>query len=175
MAAFLEFAAFLGDAWPGREQEAEAFRADLVALRDEMLAEVRQQQASEVFLATLRALVMNGYVQIKDWQPEHVISEKVSTSRSIGRQGQCEPIRAQAPMFDIVTTLALAAVQDHLRRQGKPPLAVSEKALIQQLAGDGKLLDKDNQPIAPESGGDHTWAANLAGATRNVFRIWPAS
>lgn len=50
-------------------------------------------------------------------------------------------------------------------------MAATAKALIRQLASDGKLLDKDSQPIAPESGGDHTWAAKLAGTTRNVFKI----
>ena len=170
-AAFEEIAAFLGDAWPGREHEAHAFiTEDLVAIRDEMLAAVRQQQASEVFLTTLRALVMNGYVQIRNWQPEHVSSEKVFDRPTIGRRvNPTHP--GQAPAFDIVTTLALAAVQEHLRRQGKPPLPATDKALIQQMAGDGKLLDKENNPILPESGGDHTWAAKVAGETRNVFRI----
>ena len=176
-AAFEEIAAFLGDAWPGWEHEAHAFiTEDLVAIRDEMLAAVRQQQASEVFLATLRALVMNGYVRIAGWCSPHTPPKDHENKPIVGRlvapTHHAPPVPNGPPdAFDIVTSLALGAVQDLLRRQGKPPLAATEKALIQQMAGDGKLLDKENNPILPETGGDHTWAAKVAGETRNVFRI----
>ncbi len=170
-AAFEEFAAFLADAWPGWEQEAEAFiNQDLKDIRDEMLAEVRGQQAGAVFLTTLRALVTNGHVQVKGWQPGQVTSEKDFDRPTIGRKVVINPEQGSA--FDIVTSLALGAVQDSLRKQGKPPLAATEKALVRQMAGDGKLLGKDFQPIPPESGGDHTWAVKLEGASRNAFRIW---
>ena len=169
MAAFLEIAEFLGDVWPNRQQEAELFRADLLAIRGEMLAEVRDQQASEVFLATLRALMVHGHVQVKNWQPGLDTSAHAVDRPKVGRKVVLSP--CQGCVFDISTSLALGAVQDALRKQGKPPLAATEKALIGQMVGDGKLLDKENQPIPPQSGGDHTWAVKVAGATRNVFRI----
>jgi hypothetical protein len=169
MASFQEFAAFLGDAWPDRQRESEAFRADLVAVRDEMLAGFGKQQASEVFLSALKVLVMSGQVQITKWHPQDGMGGNCECKLVVGKVAGPRPGRPVA--FDIATTLALAEVQNLLRRQGKTPLAVTEKALIQQLVRDGKLLDRDNRPIPPETGGDHTWAAKVAGVTRNVFRI----
>jgi hypothetical protein len=174
-AAFREFAAFLGDAWPGWQYEAEAYiTQDLLAIRDEMLAAARQQQASEVFLTSVRALLLNGRVRITGWYPPDATPEEVANKPVVGRRVPAtSPAIASAlgTVFDISTRLALEAVQELLRRQAKPPLALTDKALIEQLAGAGKLLDKDSQPIPPDSGGDHTWASKVAGATKNVFRI----
>jgi hypothetical protein len=165
-AAFEEFAGYLGAAWPaGAERARDFVEAELVVIRDATLSEVRDQQASEVFLAALGALICNGQVQVVGYYPGYQIAKGLEHKPVIGREV------TKAASFEIATKMAIAAVQDFLARQRRPALAVTEKTLIMQLAGDGKLLDKDNKPIDPKAGGDRTWSAKLAGETRHVFRI----
>ena len=163
-AAFAEFAGYLADAWTGWEGELAWFIRDLEHLRDEMLAEVEGQQASEVFLAAFRALVDADEVCIKG----------VSGGPPVGREGRptvgrlIQPARGPR-VVEVATQMALRAVQEHLRRSGKPPLPATEKALVAQLAGDGKLLGRDGRPLAGGEGGDRTWSAKIDGKARNVF------
>jgi hypothetical protein len=165
-AAFEEFAGYLGAAWPGGAERAGDFvENELVVIRDATLSEVRDSQASEVFLAALGALVRSGQVQVEGYYPGYVISKGLDHKPVVGRQ-----LKKMATV-EIATKIAIAAVQDLLARQRRPPLAVTEKTLIMQLAGDGKLLDKDDRPIDPKAGGDRTWSAKVAGETRHVFRI----
>ncbi len=166
-AAFDEYAAFLGDAWPDWQAERDAFVAGLMGLRDDMLAAVRDQQASEIFLDVLRTLVEFKEVRIQghssdiDGGPrgEHVPLIGRTRDFSTGRRG-----------FEISTHLALRAVQEHLRRSGKPPLAATEKAIIGQLAADGRLLGRDGRQFVP-AGGRPTWGVKLDGTTKNVFLV----
>src|SRR5262249_54369901 len=56
-AGFLEMARYFADVWPAWRRDAGRFIAkELVAVRDRMLSEVREQQASELFLNTLSEL-----------------------------------------------------------------------------------------------------------------------
>ena len=165
-AAFAEYARFLGDAWPGWEGEVEAFALGLEGLRDEMVAAVHGQQASEVFLETLRTLVEYGEVRIVDASP-------ADPSRDGDRRpaiGRMVPAREGRRAIEVSTSLALRAVQEHLRRSGKPPLPATEKALVGQLAADGKLLGRDGSPFVPKAGRP-TWSAKIDGASRNVFLV----
>jgi hypothetical protein len=169
-AAFEEFARFLRPAWPTWEREAAAFVGqDLAALRGEMVDAVRDQQPSEVFLATLRALIAAGRVRILGHVPSPELESALETKVTVGRR-----FPARSNLFTAVevnATLALEAVQESLRRRCLPPLAVTERTLIDQLAGDGKLLDREGQPIDPKRGGGRTHDVNLGGRTVKVFRV----
>ena len=48
--------------------------------------------------------------------------------------------RQEDTALEIWTSAALGVVQQALRQQGKPPIAVTEKTLLQQLREDGVLL-----------------------------------
>ena len=132
---------------------------ELVVIRDATLSEVRDQQASEVFLAALGAPVRSGQARVDGYYPGYVISKGLDHKPVVGREV------GKMASVEIATKIAIAAVQDLLARQRRPPLAVTEKTLIMQLAGDGKLLDKDDRPIDPKAGGDRTWSAKVAGET----------
>lgn len=170
-AAFEEFVQYFGDTWPGRQQAIEWFTGrDLVALRDEMLGMVREQQASEIFLATLSSLVAHGQVRLKDYIPSGLISTDLEHTEVIGRRVDRRRDEASG-VFDISTALALEAVKTSLRRQGLPPLPASPKTLIEQLVAEGRLLDGDDPPIDPRAGGDRTRDARVGTKTRKTFRI----
>lgn len=182
-AAFEEFAYYMRDVWPEACEAARQFvEADLIGIRNEMLGIVREQQASEVFLATLWTLIQHGQVRIKNWYPDGRLADATETKPLVGRSvaaaaprdrlqptERCE--RGEA-IFEIATSMAMEAVQGSLRRQGKPDLPVTERTLLDQLAQAGVLLDAQNQPLPPEGGGNRTRVQRLEGGRRhNVFRI----
>ena len=64
-AAFEQFAEYLGDVWEGWSEAARKFiEEDIVSIRDDMLGEAKEQQASEVFLKTLSELIQYDHVRI---------------------------------------------------------------------------------------------------------------
>ena len=164
-AAFGEYAGFLGDAWPGWEGEVAAFAREFVGLRDEMVAAVRDQQASEIFLDVLRTLVAYDGVRIRGLGPEPGAG---GDRRPL--IGRIVSLEAGPRAIEVATRLAFQAVQEQLRRSGKPPLPATEKALIGQLAADGKLLDRDGSPLVPKAG-RATRGAKIDGQSRNAFLI----
>jgi hypothetical protein len=130
-AAFEEFVAYMGDAWEGLEAETRAFlEADLPGLLDQTLDVAHGQQASEVFLSTLQMLLAHGrvrfYFALNGPTDERipVIGRRDSTSNHI----------------DLCIPLALAEVQNELRREGREPLKVTDATLIAQLRGDGVIV-----------------------------------
>jgi hypothetical protein len=165
-AAFEQFARYLRSAWPGWEADARRFiEEDLVALRDAMLAAVREQQPSEVFLATLGALIGQGRVQVQGFSPRGLFDVRLDHRPLVGRAVQGD--RGDRH-FEIFTAAALEAVQESLRRQGMPPLAASPRALLEQLASDGRVLDAEGRPLAQ---GRRTHNVTLGGRTRKAFRV----
>jgi hypothetical protein len=62
-----------------------------------------------------------------------------------------------------------------LRRQGRPPLAISRPALLGQLAEDGKLLDRHGRPIRPGQGGPRVRQVRFEGGTRPFVFAVPLS
>lgn len=113
MASFMEFAEFLGDDWPGWQEEAVHFRGDLLVIRDEMLGEVRDRQDSEVFLSTLRALLTNDQLRINGWGSCPGSRSKGVERPLIGRVVATNP--TEGPALEICASLALGAVQESLR------------------------------------------------------------
>ena len=168
-AAFEEFAAFLAPEWPDHKKATRRFvETDLPAIRDAMVSAARNQQPSEVFLATLRELIGNCRVKILVWAPGTDTDSAVEHRPQIGKVHR--RLR-EATVFAISTRLAMEAVQDSLRRQGSPPLAATERTIVDQLAADGKLYDQFCRPIDPQARGDRTHDAALGGSTRKVFYL----
>jgi hypothetical protein len=62
-------------------------------------------------------------------------------------------------------------VQQALRQQVKPLIAITEKMLLQQLREDGVLLGRDNQPLAREGTEDATRQVKIGDVNRKAFRI----
>jgi hypothetical protein len=147
-AAFEQMAEYLGDVWPEWETQARLFvDEDLIAIRDEMLGEVKEQQASEVFLRILADLVQCNEVRI-----DGLTSQRGDADRKpmIGRvEGNLPAVvgRELDRVLAICTTLALREVNTCLQEQGRPVLKITESALLQQLREDGKLLDANSQPL----------------------------
>jgi len=88
-AAFGQMAQYLADVWPAWESELNQFvNQDLIALRNEMLGCVREQQACEIFLATLCDLVESRHVAIDGWRSSMHTSQLSSFAKLIGRFDQ---------------------------------------------------------------------------------------
>jgi hypothetical protein len=135
LAASLEVAAeFLADVWSGAIQAVSAYlRQDLVTLRDDLLGDVRSEQDGDVFLGVLSDLIKYDAVKINDlnslstpmtWHAIGSVVEVSGSSKKIVR---------------LSLGLAVGEVQKALRNQGKPPLTVSNKALINQLIQGGHI------------------------------------
>ena len=186
-AAFEEMAEYLKDVWPGADDAKRAFiEQHIPALRGATLNDVHEQKASCVFLSTLGMLVKQGSVLIRGLQVEGAtpttakpIGKRVLQARACpaatapasgGRVGAPrEP--QQEPVLEIWTTAAFAEVQQSLRQQARPPIAVTLPALLQQLREDGVLLDAEGNVIPPESDDDATKQVKIGKLNRNGFRI----
>jgi hypothetical protein len=128
-AAVEEFALYLGDAWPGSQTEVDGYiHEDLVAARDRILRIAREQQASEIFLDTLRALLAHNKVRFQ----EEKKGFELSPAEVIGK--------VAGEFYEVSIPMALAVVQEHLRRQGRDMIKLSEAALIQDLETVGKIM-----------------------------------
>ncbi len=160
-AAFEMFAKYLGDVWEGWQKEARKFvEEDLMVIRDAMLGEAKEQQASEVFLRTLGDLIRHNHVRIKDMMGMGNAENKPQIGRVVG------PNRDR---LAICTCLALAQVNISLREQGRSELKTTESALLQQLREDGKLLDQNGVPLA--STAKPTRLVRLEGGQARAFLI----
>jgi hypothetical protein len=147
-AAFEQIAEYLGDVWDGWQEAAKTFiEADLVAIRDGMLGEAKEQQASEVFLRTLGDLVRLSHVRVLGLPGQDDAEHKPLVGRVVG----ASPVVGGQDYLAICTALALAEVNACLRKQGRAELKVTERALLQQLREDGKLLGEDGKPLAADS------------------------
>jgi hypothetical protein len=159
--------------WDGWREAARRFvDEDLVAIRDGMLGEAKEQQASEVFLRTLRELVRYKRVVILDAGGKTYETGKpvigrwagVKVKKAGGKPGGFEE------RVEISMPLAFEAVNGSLRQQGRPELRATERALLQQLREDGKLLDNNGQLLPSRA--DPTRAVRLFGHGQiRVFSI----
>ncbi len=156
-ASFELFAQYLGDVWDGWCEVATNFvNKDLIVIRDEMLGAAKEQQASEVFLATLAELIRFNHVRIDGFMAHHRDGEHKPL---IGRSAEIRPNAArlargddeQSGRFEISTQLALAEVNASLRQQSRAELRITERALLEQLREDGKLLDPNGGKLADDA------------------------
>jgi hypothetical protein len=164
-AAFEEFARFLEDAWLQADQEAEAFLQDLRHIRDAMLLEAHDQQASQVFLATLWDLIQTGAVNVQHWTPSGLDAKIVASRPCVGRA----PGAGEPQFLEITTSAALAQVNESLRKQGKPEVKITPKTLIQDLLRAGILVDAHGEPAAAE--GAHTCPLRIGRQQSRGFRV----
>jgi hypothetical protein len=154
-AAFELFAEYLGDVWEGWQEAVKTFvEVDLVAIRDAMLGEAKDQQASEVFLRTLADLISCGHVRIDGLVEQRgaeyaPVIGKVPTARR-GTLNAAVPVPGPGRL-EIVTSVALAEVNKCLRQQSRPELKITEAALLGQLREDGKLVDQNGEPLGPKA------------------------
>jgi hypothetical protein len=163
-AAFEQVAEYLGDVWEGWQGAVKRFvEEELVAIRDAMLGEAKDQQASEVFLRTLAELVRFSHVRIDGLPGQDDVQHEPLVGRAVG----VGPAPGDARLV-ISTSLALAEVNAFLRKQGKTELKGTESALLQQLREDGKLLGPDGRPL---TAGDKTRRVWLEGRQRRAFAV----
>jgi hypothetical protein len=120
-----------------------------------MLREVQEQQASEIFLGTLAELVEYKQVYVEDrFYPEG--GKVVGKARQNG-------------VWQVSTKLALEAVQESLRRQGRSPLRATERALLDQLRQDGKLTDGAGDPLSTDGRDKPTRQGRVGGRVTRTF------
>ncbi len=162
--AFAAFCDYLRDVWPGAADAASEFAAsDLVTLRAETLAGSREQQTSEVFLHVLAGLVENGHAKIENYGKHNSLAAGVPV---VGRAGTVTAVRT---VFVLCTSLCLEAVNGSLKTQGRPIVAATERALLEQLRADGKIIT----PTPQEGGarGRATIQVALSVGNRRGFQI----
>ena len=173
-AAFEQMAEYFGDVWGDWAVETKRFvEEDLLAIRDEMLGEVKEQQTSEIFLRTLADLIRFNHVRIdglrdqgQDAIHKPVIGKVAGVRR--GQFGGTVPGVDQGRL-EICTSIAWMEVNRCLQSQSRSPLKGSESMLLRQLAESGKLLDASGQPM---KGGNLTHRVRLDGSKQKyVFAI----
>jgi hypothetical protein len=142
-AGFVEIALYLREVWPGWKAELKRFlNQDLVAIRNEMLHIVREQEASEVFWELLSTLIEHGQVVL------------AAQSGYVPDQDRNKPVIGKIQADDlwfISTGLALAAVNRCLREQGRPELKATPQTLLGQLCRKGRLFNNVGMQLSPDS------------------------
>jgi hypothetical protein len=159
-AAFEEIGLYLADVWPNWDAERNWFLwADMYELCDLMLCTVREQQPSEVFWATLCALLQHEVVTVAP--PRHNENSKLNRSG--------KPVETCCNLVYISTELALEAVNKSLHNQGRPVVRATMSTLLSQLRRDGRLLDTDGQPVAVQSSDKVTSQPRIDGCARRCI------
>jgi hypothetical protein len=179
-AGFHEFAEYLADVWPAAEAETGVFADEiLMGLRDRMAGAVRAQAGSEIFLKELRHLLAFGVVRVERWRPRGY-SAVEHHAPLVGRLHLPVPAPGFPPdgghpeVVEISASRAMAAVQESLRKQGRPELRISEGALYDELIAKGLLLDNAGKVMTPDHGGPRSYNKRLDGGQIRLARI-PAS
>src|SRR5262249_16656872 len=128
---------------------------------------------SEVFLRTLSELIRLGHVRVDGWIGEAgQMLRDLESKPLVGRlrgEGGALLMRQGEGRFEISTSLALAQVNACLRQQGRAALQVTERTLLGQLREDGKLLDPNGEPVAPNA--EVTRRVRLDGQQVHVFTV----
>ena len=168
-AAFGEMAQYLAPVWPAWQGEVERFVIrDSVALRNDMLGCVREQQACEIFLGTLRDLVENRHVTIDGWLTTMSTLQHSSFAKVVGR---LEQTPSGHRLFAITTSLALEEVNGSLVRQGRSGIKITPKALLDQLHQGGYLVDQAGRCLTRDSAQDLTRQTTIGGRNLRAFRV----
>src|SRR5262249_459825 len=74
-------------------------------------------------------------------------------------------------VVDIRTSRAMEAVQESLKKQGRKPLQMTDRALLAQLRQDGWLLAKDGEPLNASGRDGSTFQIRIAGEQGRGFRV----
>jgi hypothetical protein len=126
-AAFELFAEFMGDVWDGANEAARAFAEVYVAgLVVEAAGAVEEETPARLFLSVLAEQVAYGRVRIKGIGPTIDSEDAREWDKIVGQldrpgmpliHGLSE--KTDEHVIRLSIPLAMAAVQDHLRRQGR--------------------------------------------------------
>jgi hypothetical protein len=179
-AAFESFAGFMSDVWPEADQAARTFAEEYVAgLVVEAAGAVEEQIPARIFLSTLAELIAFGRVRIvgisatygtEDRDKDKIIGQMVYSFKSYQQNFH------QIPDEEVIVLsipLALKAVQEQLRGQGRELLQVSVRTLLDQLAAMGVLVDPNNVDcqIVKNSTGEKTKKVRIGGKSVNAASI----
>lgn len=166
--AFRVACEYLADAWPGALAVAENYAAiDLPLLLDQAVSGSASQSPGEVLIAVLSDLVENRRIRIEGWR--HNRSDEPTppcVGKSCPRRGEYEAIALNLG-------LCLEAVNESLRRQGRPPVTATHQALHAELRAEGRLLGPDNSPFQPGDGSDSTYQTRIGGSNLRCIRVSP--
>jgi hypothetical protein len=163
-AAFVEIATYLRDVWPGwKDARRQFLTKDLVAIRDEMVCTVKEQQPSLVFWDVLGGLIEHKAISLSSYGNDKgvIIGKPFSPGAGISA--------AKPDLVYISTDLALGEVNKCLRAQGRPELKISLPTLLGQLRQEGKLFGKDGKPLSASDQDDPTFQVRLPGQRRRSF------
>jgi hypothetical protein len=176
-AAFELFAGFMNDVWPGADHSARIFAEQY--LRDlvvEAVGAVEEETPARIFLDTLGELIAFQRARVEGIG-RIILSDDRDKDKIVGRLISGAPCNTDLDRLpeDAVIALsipmAMRAVQEQLRGQGRQPLQTSARTLLDQLASLGFLHDEHNQPIAKDQAGEKTTKARIGGKPVNVARI----
>jgi hypothetical protein len=175
-AAFEVFAAYMQDVWPGAAEEAEEFALnDLAEMVSVSVGSAESEQASTIFLESLRSLLDWGQVRFEGQSGSkgHGASDGRSKATVVGRvvAGCSADDGEEGRVVELSLAMALQAVQRSLRQQGRPAIRISEKTLIAQLEAEGLVLDRANRPIAPGQSGGKSRQVRIDGSRVRVIRM----
>jgi Domain of unknown function (DUF927) len=176
-AAFEEIAAYLADVWPEAQGEARRFVMRILPrLRDQMVDSVQEQQPSQVFVEELCSLLACQKVRIVGLidspHPDGsrfapIVGHTAPPNRS--RRGEAS--EGDGRVVELSLSGALSEVQKSLNDQKKPPLQVSETALVAQFVAAGLLLDPQGNVIAANQRGRKTYNLQLDGGQARLARL----
>jgi hypothetical protein len=168
LAAFEQMATYLADVWPEAAEAAMEFATvDVARMVKASVGSAEEDQASAVFLDTLRALLDWGRARIEGLGGADGEKDRGAIVGRIIADATVDGDR----VVELSMAMALQAAQRSLRQQGKPPLQVSEKMLIAQLHAEELLLDRDNQPVVPGQGGTHSRQVRIGQRRVRVIRM----
>ena len=178
-AAFELFADFMSDVWDGADDAARAFADEYIAaLVVEAAGAVEDETPARTFLDTLRELIIYNRIRIDGIGPWIDRSDRGEVDRIVGRlDNRSTPLPcglnqdSDERVIQLSIPLAMKAVQEQLRGQGRQQLQISERTLLDQLASLGYLLDSDNRPISEEQDGAKTYKTRIGGRSINAARI----
>jgi hypothetical protein len=177
LAAALElFAEYMGDAWAFSGETVKCFcDTCLVERMIEAAQAVEEELAATIFVNHLKDLISSQQVLLEGGE-ERIELDRKDQDRLVGKvirvvsTGSSHPTFKKSPqpidsgdIIGISIHLALAKVQEFLRRQGKPALTISEQSLIQQLTALGLLLGKDGATLGPDASGEKSFNHRVNG------------
>ena len=179
-AAFELFAGFMKDVWDGADEAVACAFADeyIAGLVVEAAGAVEEETSARIFLDTLGELIAYDRVRIDGIGPSIERTKHGEVDRIVGRLEQINmPLLygldqdSDDRVILLSIPLARAAVQEHLRAQGRQQLQISERTLLDQFAPLGVLLDPDNQPIMEGQEGKRTHKTRIGGRSVKAARI----
>lgn len=181
-AAFEIFADFMSDVWAEEEakEAARVFGEEFIAgLVVNAAGDVAAETPAQTFLNILGDQISFGRVRIEGVGPPILSDEPREREkvvgrllRSAGRSAADLDAVADDEVIRLSIPFAMATVQEQLHRQGKPPLQISERALLDQFVALGCLLDpRDHEPILKGHVGEKTSKARIGGSSVNAACI----